>query len=269
MDMKKYIESVKRSSSFKKTLRRIGVSTKEYIESVERGEMVYFAVGRVTGLIKVGHSRNTERRLKGLRSSSEGVGLLATMPGGKELESALHRCFKRSWCRGEWYNPTQELMRFISGISGTPAGGLDSQPPQESSRSGESDESQNAGSPELGALHEEEEKGVKLAPEVLEVLKDHDDRLARLEKEKRAGSPHQEGEIERSLTLLERLQAMVTHAQSTAQPPSRSAAEILSEAREIRELIREIAKPVKRKRSKPKRRRAGILSWLEPSRVEK
>lgn len=45
--------------------------------------------------------------------SHEVIHLLGTMPGGKQIESELHHKFSRERIRGEWFNPSVELLAYI------------------------------------------------------------------------------------------------------------------------------------------------------------
>jgi hypothetical protein len=47
--------------------------------------------------------------------------VLATMEGGKQIESSLHDRFADAFHRGEWFRKTPELLAFIDQIAGRAA----------------------------------------------------------------------------------------------------------------------------------------------------
>ena len=44
--------------------------------------------------------------------------LLADVPGGRELEAQLHRDWRHLHIRGEWFEASEELLRFIAELAG-------------------------------------------------------------------------------------------------------------------------------------------------------
>lgn len=75
-------------------------------------DCVYFVRG--CGLIKIGYSSDIDNRLQGLFTDSPApLKLLATIPGGREVESAWHRRLKQSRAHGEWFEEiaTMAAMR--------------------------------------------------------------------------------------------------------------------------------------------------------------
>jgi len=64
---------------------------------------VYFAQDPATGLIKVGCSRQLEGRLRNLRHKHPGLVLLASAPGGRGAEGALHRKIETHHVGHEWF----------------------------------------------------------------------------------------------------------------------------------------------------------------------
>ncbi len=77
------------------------------------GALVYF-VRRLDGCIKVGWTTNLTRRLYALRTVHGWVDLLGTMPGGVVLERELHERFAADRRDGEWFAPSELLMRYIA-----------------------------------------------------------------------------------------------------------------------------------------------------------
>ena len=79
------------------------------------GRRVYFVRSPATGLIKIGSSNDPHARVAALRTASGcELELLATMPGDFEQEFALHERFATSRRFGEWFEATDELMRYIA-----------------------------------------------------------------------------------------------------------------------------------------------------------
>jgi hypothetical protein len=75
---------------------------------------VYF-IQSDAGPIKIGHSDVGARsRLSQLQTSSPiGLKLLKVLPGTIKLERELHRKFAQYRLRGEWFQPSPELLEFI------------------------------------------------------------------------------------------------------------------------------------------------------------
>ncbi len=67
-----------------------------------------------SGPIKIGRTRNIVSRLCGLRTGvPRELALLAVIPGGAALESAMHRAFAESQIKLEWYEPSTDLLALI------------------------------------------------------------------------------------------------------------------------------------------------------------
>lgn len=78
------------------------------------GSVVYFieAIGR--GTVKIGVSRDVNKRIASLQvGSSEELSLLGTVPGDVELERALHRRYSKERTSGEWFNLTARIANDI------------------------------------------------------------------------------------------------------------------------------------------------------------
>ena len=78
-----------------------------------RGEVgsVYFA--KCGDLIKIGFSTNVRQRMRALGADE----LLASVPGTREDEKALHAKFGRAWDHGEYFRRTPALLAYIEGIA--------------------------------------------------------------------------------------------------------------------------------------------------------
>ena len=86
---------------------------------------VYFIQQGQDGAIKIGVSDNPIRRLEDLQPHSPhplrlvaligqaGVPLSLTRGRAFELEAELHKRFQTAHQRGEWFEPTSELLSFI------------------------------------------------------------------------------------------------------------------------------------------------------------
>jgi len=86
----------------------------------EFGSSVYFIQRGETGPIKIGVSTNVAGRLRTLEARfSEPLVLLGTLPGGADLEQALHARFRDQRIEGEWFRPSPELFRLACGVSRT------------------------------------------------------------------------------------------------------------------------------------------------------
>lgn len=81
---------------------------KKRFNTVTDSHRVYFAT-RPDGLIKIGYTKDLKQRMRML-----GVELIATVRGGRALESALHHRFARSRVEGEWFKPTDDLLAYIN-----------------------------------------------------------------------------------------------------------------------------------------------------------
>ena len=80
-------------------------------------DQVYFAQCDNGGPVKIGMSNNPISRVYALNTSNPSkVHLLATMPGGRELEREMHERFAGYRLNGEWFDPARELLDFISTI---------------------------------------------------------------------------------------------------------------------------------------------------------
>lgn len=77
-------------------------------------EVVYFAQSRATSLVKIGYSANIERRLKALANTTpSGVSLMFSIPGGWELEQAIHDELEDVRENGEWFANGPKLTGLI------------------------------------------------------------------------------------------------------------------------------------------------------------
>jgi hypothetical protein len=101
---------------FRDRLHRAGWSLGDTTE-----EVVYFI--RAGDAIKIGRTGNMAARLRSLATASAvALELLATMPGGRQVEARLHRQWRHLHIRGEWFRADEELLRYIrEQAAGSPA----------------------------------------------------------------------------------------------------------------------------------------------------
>ena len=76
-------------------------------------EYIYFAQGQETKRIKIGRSRQPEKRIASLQLSEEATTILK-MKGNHNTEQKLHEQFKHARLHGEWFSPTDDLIQFIN-----------------------------------------------------------------------------------------------------------------------------------------------------------
>jgi hypothetical protein len=79
------------------------------------GEVVYFV--RIGKAIKIGHTKNLNKRLKSFRASStEIMDVLASVPGGRKIERYFHKLFSHSRIRNEFFKYDFALDCFVNQI---------------------------------------------------------------------------------------------------------------------------------------------------------
>ena len=77
--------------------------------------MIYFIQNTETKHIKIGYSDNVRNRLSDLQiSSPHELTILTICEGGIELEKELHNKFNDYYVRGEWFNPSEELINYVN-----------------------------------------------------------------------------------------------------------------------------------------------------------
>jgi excisionase family DNA binding protein len=76
---------------------------------------IYFLEHPVPGgLIKIGRSKNPEKRVAYFQAHSPvPLSLLFFMEGDAKLESKLHRRFSEFRRHGDWFEPSGEILKFI------------------------------------------------------------------------------------------------------------------------------------------------------------
>lgn len=82
---------------------------------------IYFMRAGNDGPIKIGYSNDAKKRLKVLGTGSHSrLHLLSVVPGGVSLERDFHERFSKDRMHGEWFSPSQDLVKFISTLPQIP-----------------------------------------------------------------------------------------------------------------------------------------------------
>lgn len=82
----------------------------------EVGSFVYF-IQRADGLVKIGFSCSPSLRLSQLKTQHGcDMTLLATTQGARLREKELHETFTHDRIVGEWFEPSDQLMKFIKAL---------------------------------------------------------------------------------------------------------------------------------------------------------
>jgi len=88
-------------------------SLEEYIKSEWMG-FVYFIQSGNNGAIKIGYTKDVDRRIKELQTSNpEKLNLLLKVGAEPNDEKVMHDKFKKYCINLEWYSPSDELIKFI------------------------------------------------------------------------------------------------------------------------------------------------------------
>jgi len=88
----------------------------------ERGQQVVYFIqiaGKLDSPIKIGFSTEggLEDRLLALQTGNPyRLRILATMPGGQEVEARLHESFEHVRMMGEWFEASPALLALIDGL---------------------------------------------------------------------------------------------------------------------------------------------------------
>jgi hypothetical protein len=80
----------------------------------KRQPMIYFIQAVDGGPIKIGYSIDPQKCLKQIqRKSPVPLQILRMIEGDIEYKEAIHHLFNKSRVRGEWFDPSEELLAFI------------------------------------------------------------------------------------------------------------------------------------------------------------
>lgn len=75
---------------------------------------VYFIQGLCGGAIKIGFSKNPEKRLAELQTGyPDSLTIILMIPGTEATERAIHREFEASRLKGEWFRPDKYVLDRI------------------------------------------------------------------------------------------------------------------------------------------------------------
>ena len=82
--------------------------------AIETTDWVYLIEAVGHNMVKIGHSKDPDSRLKSLSSASPfGLQLLAKIPGGKSREMELHKRFSQYRAKGEWFLDVPCIRKFF------------------------------------------------------------------------------------------------------------------------------------------------------------
>ncbi|MEQ8674427.1 MAG: GIY-YIG nuclease family protein [Aggregatilineales bacterium] len=97
-------------------LREYARELEKRLEKYEAPDFVYFLHDAMAQVIKVGHSRNVNERLRVLqRQSKRTLTLLGVMPGDKYVKRTIQQQFKTLLTAdAEWYRADETLMAYIN-----------------------------------------------------------------------------------------------------------------------------------------------------------
>jgi hypothetical protein len=92
---------------------------REERQRLARRRWVYFIQAEAGGPIKIGISRDVERRRGELqRAERQALKVLATFEGTIQDESAMHTRFAAHRLHGEWFSPAPDLLSHIAALNG-------------------------------------------------------------------------------------------------------------------------------------------------------
>jgi hypothetical protein len=81
----------------------------------EHPTRVYFVQAGESGPVKIGVTGNIEDRVRTMQTGSpQPLRVLATFPGGFDLEARLHRMFAPHRVHGEWFAPAPDLLQRLA-----------------------------------------------------------------------------------------------------------------------------------------------------------
>ncbi|HEY1361786.1 MAG TPA: GIY-YIG nuclease family protein [Xanthobacteraceae bacterium] len=94
------------------------VQTADFIKPTAPEPAIYF-IGDGSGVVKIGYSRNVDKRMKVLATGSpRPLQVLLTIPGTRSDEGAFHEMFKAEHMHGEWFRLPGRIERFIASGGG-------------------------------------------------------------------------------------------------------------------------------------------------------
>jgi len=79
---------------------------------------VYFIQAGQNGPIKIGYTKNYKARIQfGQTFNHNKLRFLKIIQADISLESELHRKFSKYRIRGEWFEPSKEILDYVAGAS--------------------------------------------------------------------------------------------------------------------------------------------------------
>ena len=75
---------------------------------------VYFVETADKELVKIGHTKDIEKRIKELRHWGPTLRLIGYVDGGLETEQAIHARWGGLRTKGEWFRQSDELRKYIA-----------------------------------------------------------------------------------------------------------------------------------------------------------
>lgn len=96
---------------------------KRALRGADARSVVYFIGSGEGRPIKIGRASDVRQRLAVLQNGSfEQLTILATVPGGVDVEREFHARFADLRMRGEWFEPGEALLATVAELSGTNRG---------------------------------------------------------------------------------------------------------------------------------------------------
>ena len=77
---------------------------------------VYFVQNPANSAVKIGRTRNLEKRLATLRTAIPDLLYIGSFPGDARAEADLHASFADDRIAGEWFRPTMGLAQLIAAL---------------------------------------------------------------------------------------------------------------------------------------------------------
>lgn len=94
--------------------REAHVCSPESLLAKQRDQSVIYYLQRADDLIKIGYSCRLKTRISTLQQVHGSLTLLATHPGYRSAERALHQRFADDRVEGEWFLPSDDLLAHIA-----------------------------------------------------------------------------------------------------------------------------------------------------------
>lgn len=78
---------------------------------------IYFIQGKSGGAVKIGYTKDVFSRLKALQTGYPDTLIIrCCIPGSPDTESGYHEMFKEERLKGEWFTPSERLMKKIDAL---------------------------------------------------------------------------------------------------------------------------------------------------------